>query len=80
MVEFHRLNLVEPLLHSQPFHVIFCRNVMIYFNKATRAELVNRLAHCLAPGGYLFIGHSESLNGLEHPYRYMRPAIYRMPL
>lgn len=80
MVEFHRLNLIEPFHYAQPFHVIFCRNVMIYFNKTTRAELVNRLAPCLAPGGYLFIGHSESLSGLEHPYQYVQPAIYRKPL
>jgi chemotaxis protein methyltransferase CheR len=80
MVEFRRSNLMEPFHHSQPFQVIFCRNVMIYFSKATQTELVNRFAKCLAPGGYLFIGHTESLTGLEHPYRYIKPAVYRKPL
>jgi chemotaxis protein methyltransferase CheR len=80
MIEFQRLNLVEPFQHPQPFQVIFCRNVMIYFNKATQTDLVNRLARNLAPGGYLFIGHSESLTGLAHPYQYIQPAVYRKPL
>jgi chemotaxis protein methyltransferase CheR len=52
---------------------------MIYFNKATQVDLVNRLFRSLAPGGYLFIGHSESLTGLAHPYQYIQPAVYRKP-
>jgi chemotaxis protein methyltransferase CheR len=80
MVEFHRSNLIDPFHHPQPFQVIFCRNVMIYFNKTTQADLANRFARSLAPGGYLFIGHSESLTGLPHPYEYIQPAIYRKPL
>jgi chemotaxis protein methyltransferase CheR len=80
MIEFRRLNLVEPFQHPHPFQVIFCRNVMIYFNKATQADLVNRLALSLAPGGYLFIGHAESLTGLSHPYQYIQPSVYRKPL
>jgi chemotaxis protein methyltransferase CheR len=79
MIDFRRLNLVEPFHHPQPFQVIFCRNVMIYFNKATQVDLVNRLFRSLAPGGYLFIGHSESLTGLAHPYQYIQPAVYRKP-
>ena len=80
MVEFRRLNLMESFHPPQPFHVIFCRNVMIYFNKETQGELVNRFASCLAPGGYLLIGHSESLTGLHHPYDYVKPAVYRRRL
>jgi chemotaxis protein methyltransferase CheR len=80
MIEFRRLNLMEPFRPAQPFHVIFCRNVMIYFNKETQGQLVNRFASCLAPGGYLLIGHAESLTGLEHPYDYVKPAVYRRPL
>lgn len=80
MIEFRRLNLMDTFHPAQPFHVIFCRNVMIYFNKQTQAELVNRFASCLAPGGYLLIGHSETLTGLRHPYDYVRPAVYRRPL
>jgi chemotaxis protein methyltransferase CheR len=78
-VEFARLNLVEAFSHSRRFPVIFCRNVMIYFDKPTQERLVNRLAEHLAPGGYLFVGHAESLTGVNHPLQYVRPAIYRKP-
>jgi chemotaxis protein methyltransferase CheR len=78
-VEFRRLNLMEPFSHLGPFPVIFCRNVMIYFDRPTQQDLVNRLAGCLEPGGYLLIGHAESLNGVEHPLEYIRPAVYGKP-
>jgi chemotaxis protein methyltransferase CheR len=80
MIEFQRLNLIETFCPAKPFHVIFCRNVMIYFDKETQGRLVNRFASCLEPGGYLLIGHSESLTGLQHPYEYIKPAVYRRPL
>jgi len=70
---------MEPFRPAQPFQVIFCRNVMIYFNKETQTQLVSRFASCLEPGGYLLIGHSESLTGLKHPYDYIKPAVYRRP-
>jgi chemotaxis protein methyltransferase CheR len=76
-VEFRRMNLIEPFPFQEKFHVIFCRNVMIYFDKATQEGLVRRLAERLEPGGYLFVGHSESLAGVSHPLTYLRPAIYR---
>ncbi|PAW67726.1 MAG: chemotaxis protein CheR [Opitutia bacterium Tous-C1TDCM] len=79
-VGFHHLNLLEgepPF--KEPFHVIFCRNVMIYFDRPTQEELVNRLARRLVPGGYLFVGHSESLTHLTHGLRVIRPAIYQKP-
>lgn len=76
-VEFTRVNLMESVSHLGPFSVIFCRNVMIYFDKPTQEGLVNRLAGCLEPGGYLFTGHSESLNGIKHPLQFVRAAIYR---
>jgi chemotaxis protein methyltransferase CheR len=50
---------------------------MIYFNRQTQAGLVNRLASCLEPGGYLFVGHAESLTGVDHPLKYVKPAIYK---
>jgi chemotaxis protein methyltransferase CheR len=78
-VEFARLNLVKPFSHNRRFPLIFCRNVMIYFDKPTQERLVNRLAECLEPGGYLLIGHAESLTGVSHPLQYVRPAIYRKP-
>jgi chemotaxis protein methyltransferase CheR len=76
-VEFDRLNLIEAFPPQRLFHVIFCRNVMMYFNKPTQHDIVGRLCACLEPGGYLFIGHSESLNGVECGFRYVRPAVYR---
>jgi len=80
LIEFRRWNLMETLNPPQPFHVIFCRNVMIYFDKETQEGVVNRLAACLAPGGYLLVGHAESLTGLRHPFTYVKPAVYRKPL
>jgi len=79
-IGFQRLNLMEQFHPEQPFHAIFCRNVMIYFNKDTQEQLVNRFESCLLPGGYLLIGHSETLTGLKHPYEYIKPAVYRKPL
>ncbi|MEL7238553.1 MAG: CheR family methyltransferase, partial [Planctomycetota bacterium] len=69
-IRFRRLNLLEPWPFSGPFDVVFCRNVMIYFDKQTQSALVNRLHGVLQPGGYLMTGHSESLTGIVHPYVY----------
>jgi len=77
LVSFAPLNLMTAWPMRGPFHAIFCRNVMIYFDKATQATLVRRFHDLLAPGGYLFIGHSESLSGVEHAYAYVQPAVYR---
>ncbi len=80
-VAFHQLNLLEgepPF--TEPFQLIFCRNVMIYFDRATQEELVNKLARRLVPGGYLVVGHSESLSGIKHSLQLLRPATYRRPL
>lgn len=76
-IEFERLNLIEPFPQRGLFHVIFCRNVMMYFDKATQQDIVQRLSACLEQGGYLFVGHSESLTGVEHALHYVRPATYR---
>lgn len=80
MVEFRRQNLMESFAHLGPFSVIFCRNVMIYFDRTTQQNLVRHLAERLEPGGYLLVGHAESLNGLDQPLHYVRPAIYRKAL
>ena len=77
LVRFARLNLMGRWPMRGPFDVIFCRNVMIYFNRETRRRLVHRFYRMIRPGGYLFIGHSESLTGFSHPYRYVQPAIYQ---
>jgi chemotaxis protein methyltransferase CheR len=80
MVHFGPQNLIEPLKVQGLFDVIFCRNVMIYFNKATQQEVVSRLQTKLKPGGYLLIGHSESLNAVQHSLKYISPATYRSVL
>lgn len=72
---FNLNNKVFPF--QKKFHVIFCRNVMIYFDNQTKAELVKRFYEHLEPGGYFFIGHSESLNREETSFRYIAPSIYR---
>lgn len=76
-VEFRRINLMHPFPFGNEFHCIFCRNAMIYFNRSTQRDVVSRLCRCLLPGGYLFVGHSESLGDLRDDLEYVRPAIYR---
>jgi chemotaxis protein methyltransferase CheR len=77
---FRRMNLIEPFPWRGRFPVIFCRNVMIYFDRPTQKEVVRKLSGSLESGGYLFIGHAESLSGLDHGLEYVRPAIYRKPI
>ncbi|MCX6619940.1 MAG: protein-glutamate O-methyltransferase CheR [Acidobacteria bacterium] len=79
LVEFQRLNLIERLNLDRRFSVIFCRNVMIYFDKATQEKVVTQLAEFLEPGGHLFVGHAESLTGVSHSLEYVGPAMYRKP-
>jgi chemotaxis protein methyltransferase CheR len=76
LITFRRLNLKEAFPFKGPFDYIFCRNVMIYFDKKTQEALVQKMASYLGAGGYLFVGHSESLMGLSHPLTYIRPAVY----
>ncbi len=79
MVEFERLNLMETLPRGYRCSVIFCRNIMIYFDKPTQQRLVQRLSRHLEDGGYLFIGHSENLSSVVHGLDYVSPAAYRKP-
>ncbi len=76
-VHFRQINLIESYQHREPFELIFCRNVMIYFDRPTQEQLVNRLCQFLLPGGHLLIGHSESLSGLNVPLRCVRPSVYQ---
>ncbi len=77
-VLFRRLNLMRPdFPFKNKFHVIFCRNVMIYFDQPTRAEPVKKFHAFLADDGYLFIGHSESLGRDNLFFEYVQPAVYK---
>lgn len=78
-VEFKQLNLLGTYPFQRPFEVIFCRNVMIYFDRQTQEKLVNQLQQHLVPGGWLMVGHSESLTGLSVPVQCLRPSVYRKP-
>ncbi len=79
-VRFHHLNLLEPAYpFSHPFPLILCRNVMIYFDRPTQESLVGYLSRWLEPGGFLMVGHSESLSGIRHGLRLVQPAVYEKP-
>ncbi len=77
-VQFGRLNFMD---HNfglrQPVDIIFCRNVIIYFDKPTQLKILNRLCRNLVPGGYFFQGHSESVQGMQLPLKSVYPTIYQ---
>lgn len=76
-IRFERLNLNDQRYHvAGPFDMIFCRNVLIYFDAQSRARAIQRLVDQLAPDGFLFIGHAESLTGVTDRVRYVMPTIY----
>jgi chemotaxis protein methyltransferase CheR len=77
LVHFERLNLMEPWPMKGPFDFIFCRNVMIYFDRSTQQNLVERFRTMLCSGGHLLVGHSESLTGRSRGFDYIMPAVYR---
>jgi chemotaxis protein methyltransferase CheR len=77
-IVFRKFNLMTAHYpFKKPFHIIYCRNVMIYFDAETRRRLVHKLYDCTAPGGYLFIGHAETIEREAGSYVYVRPAVYR---
>ncbi|WP_040598918.1 CheR family methyltransferase [Sphingomonas elodea] len=77
-VGFARLNLMDDRYPvGDPMHLIFCRNVLIYFDKPTQKKVVSQLHDCLAPGGFLFLGHSESITGLGLPLRQVANTVFR---
>ncbi|MBU0682578.1 MAG: protein-glutamate O-methyltransferase CheR [Proteobacteria bacterium] len=76
-VVIRRFNLMNPFPFKRPFQVIFCRNVMIYFDKVTRDSLIRRFHAVLEPGGYLFVGHSETVSRDNGLFAYVQPALYR---
>ena len=79
-VEFRQINLLETGQVGRTFSAIFCRNVMIYFDRLVQQRVVTNLEQQLKPGGYLFISHSESLNGITHGLRWVAPAVYQRRL
>ncbi|MCR5885125.1 protein-glutamate O-methyltransferase CheR [Rhizobacter sp. J219] len=78
-VQFRQINLNEPLPSTQPFDMVFLRNVMIYFNVETKRQVVARIVSQIKPGGYFVIGHSESLNDISNAVVPVAPSIYRKP-
>ncbi len=74
---YRKFNLMDKFNFKKKFHVIFCRNVMIYFDNKTKHELVNKFYDATEPGGYLFIGHSEYLDKDSIRYKYIMPAVYQ---
>ncbi|MFP5247792.1 MAG: CheR family methyltransferase [Thermoanaerobaculia bacterium] len=77
MIEFRRINLNDERYAVEgPFDLIFCRNVLIYFNRDTKAAVIDRLARHLSPAGLLFLGHSETLHSAAHALRHVGPTTY----
>lgn len=77
-VEYRRLNFMDETYNiSDIFDVIFCRNVLIYFNRDTQEQVINKLCNKLKKGGYLFIGHSESILGMDVPLQQIKPTIFK---
>jgi chemotaxis protein methyltransferase CheR len=79
-VEFQRLNLMSPRYGlNTKFEVIFCRNVIIYFERPNQLKLLRKLYDYMTPGGYLFLGHSETMTGMDLPLYSVAPTVYRKP-
>lgn len=78
IIRFDRLNLFEPAWpFKEKLDIIFCRNVIIYFSRDTQRQLISRMTHHLKPGGYLMLGHSESLHGYDSGLQHVRKNVYR---
>ena len=77
-VGFARMNLMDAnYTVGDPMHIVFCRNVLIYFDKPTQQRVLSRLVDCLVPGGYLFIGHSETVSGFDLPIRQVANTVFQ---
>ncbi len=79
-VNFRRLNLMNDFDMREPMDIIFCRNVIIYFNRPTQERILKRLSDHLRPGGYIFIGSSENLVGFDVPLEHVFSTVYRKPV
>jgi chemotaxis protein methyltransferase CheR len=78
-IRFSQLNLIESWQHAEPHDVIFCRNVLIYFDQPTKQLIVNKFIDALSPGGYLIVGHSESIKKLTDRIEFVGTTIYQKP-
>jgi len=76
-VKFRRLNFLEDFGMREQMDIIFCRNVIIYFDRLTQENLLKRFCNHLVPGGYVFMGHSETLQGMDLPLVPVAPTAYR---
>jgi len=76
-VIFRQFNLMDPFPFKRKMHTIFLRNVMIYFDAMTKQELLQKVYDCLEPGGYLFIGMTETLDRNQVPFQIIQPSIFR---
>lgn len=77
LVRYRRHNLLYPLTDEDPFDIVFCRNVMIYFDYETKTNVVNTIHKVVAPHGWFITGHSESLSMIKHAFQMVQPTIYR---
>ena len=76
MITYQRYNLLSDPLPSREFDIVFCRNVLIYFDNNVKTDVVNKLSNAVKPNGYFIIGGAESLNNITHGYQYVKPSIY----
>ncbi len=76
-VLFRKFNLMDPLPFKKPLHVVFLRNVMIYFDDNTKRDLVQRIYDAMVPGGYFFIGTTETIDRSSTPFQIIQPSIFR---
>ncbi len=79
LVQFQAMNLMSPTVGAAQFDLVLCRNVLIYFTRETKRLVIDHMWRSLKPGGYLFVGHAESLVGVIEGQRPVKPAVYRKP-
>lgn len=78
-VIFRQFNLMSPFPFRRKMHIIFLRNVMIYFDKETKYQLIKKVYDCMEPGGYLFVGRTETVEHRDIPFEMVKPSIFRKP-
>ena len=76
-VLFRKMNLMDEFPFKHKMHIVFLRNVMIYFDKKTRDELISKVYDVMEPGGYLFVGRTETIDRSAAPFRMIQPSIFQ---